>query len=335
MNGFFKFSSLACFLTLAALGCPAVPNAQHTKTASATLVRSRQASSTQEPTSEINAPFIVNTDLITFNVTVTDPQGRFVPGLKRDAFRLYDEKQPQRIDFFSDDDRPLSIGIVFDVSGSMRPERIKNAEEALRHFIETSDEDDDYFLLAFNSRSQILIENTHDTTSLLNTLVEVHPHGNTALLDAVYLAVNKLQMARQDRRALLLITDGGENDSRYKFSQVVRVLEESGVMLYSVGMLNSIDLASKPGFTAHVLLHELAKTTGGRDFFPQNAAEMDEDFEKIALELRHQYSIGYRPKDFKRDGKWHRVKVEMSPESDLPHLIVRSRQGYFALAHPK
>jgi len=264
-----------------------------------------------------------------------DPQGRFVSGLKKDAFTIYDDERAQTLDFFSFDDTPLSIGIVFDVSGSMSGERIERARRALTLFIQVSDKRDDYFLLLFNSRPQLLMEDSDDAGALLSSLAQVQAHGNTALLDAVYLSASKLQTARHPRRALLLITDGGENSSRYQFNTVRRLLEESGAMLYSIGVLNTINLASKTGFGAQVLLNELAKNTGGRVFFPQSEIEMDQDFENIALELRHQYSVGYKPNGLRLDGKWHHLKVAINPPSNFPRLLVRNRQGYFALPYPR
>ena len=326
---------LACFITFAAVGWPRVHRAQQELLDSATTSHSMPKAFDQEPVPGIAGPLFVNTDLVTFNITVIDPQGRFVSGLKKDAFTIYDDKQPQTIEFFSADDTPLSIGIVFDVSGSMSGERINRAREALTHFFEVSDQRDDYFLLGFNSRAQLLVDYTNNTGALLSTLAQVEPQGNTALLDAIYLAVSKLQRAPHERRAVLLITDGGENNSHYKLNQVSRLLKESGVMLYSIGVLNRIDLVSKTGFSARVLLEELAKATGGRGFFPQGITEMDDDFQNIALELRHQYSVGYKPKDLVLDGKWHHLKVAIRPTGDFPRLMVRNKQGYFALSYPR
>ena len=281
---------------------------------------------------ELDGPVIVNTDLITLTVTVTDTYGRYVSGLSQKAFTILEDKEPQEITFFSDDDAPVSVGVIFDVSGSMSGEKIKNAREALSKFIQTSHNSDEYFLIAFNSRAQLLLDRTRDGNAVLDKLTFVQTKNNTALYDACYLGVEKVQRGLHPKRALLLISDGQDNNSRYSFSELRRLLKESDVVLYGVGILGGGDAGSTLGMEGQGILDELANVSGGKAFFPRSPLEMDDIFEQIALELRHQYSIGYKPKNFANDGKWHKIKVKVTPPRGLPRLFVRSKEGYYSIA---
>jgi Ca-activated chloride channel homolog len=281
---------------------------------------------------ELDGPVIVNTDLITLTVTVTDTYGRYVSGLNKNAFAVLDDKKPQEIAFFSDDDSPVSVGVIFDVSGSMSGEKIRRARDALGRFIQTSHDADEYFLIAFNSRAQLLLDKTRNGDAVLDKLTFVQTRNNTALYDACYLGVEKVQRGAHPKRALLLISDGQDNDSRYTFSELRRLLKESDVVLYAIGILGGSDAGSALGMEGQGILDELANVSGGKAFFPRTAAEMDDIFEQIALELRHQYSIGYKPTNFMSDGKWHHIKVKITPPRGLPHLFVRSKEGYYAIA---
>ena len=285
----------------------------------------------QKPGQELSGPLIVNTDLITFTVTVTDTYGRFVSGLNKSAFTVLDEKKPQEITYFSDDDSPVSVGVIFDVSGSMSGDKVKRARDALSKFIQTSHNSDEYFLIAFNSRAQLLLDKTRDGNSVLDKLTFVNTRNNTALYDACYLGVEKVQRGAHPKRALLLISDGQDNNSRYTFNELRRLLKESDVVLYGIGILSGSDAGSALGMEGQGILDELAGVSGGKAFFPRSAAEMDDIFEQIALELRHQYSIGYKPSNFSNDGKWRKVKVKVTPPRGLPRLFVRSKEGYYAI----
>ncbi len=269
-------------------------------------------------------------DLVTLTLTVTDYYGRYVSGLTEDAFTIFDDKKKQDIVFFSDTDAPVSIGILFDVSGSMTGTKIANARNALSRFINTSHPRDEYFLIAFNKRAQLLMDRTRDGEAVLNKLTLVEPKHNTALYDACYLGVERVTRGVHQKKALLIISDGQDNASRYNFKEVRRLMKESDVVIYSVGILEAKDQTTLEGIQGQSYLDELANVTGGKSFYPTSAVEMDEIFERIALELRHQYSIGYVPSNFEPDGEWHKVKVKVNPPRGLPRLTVRSREGYYA-----
>jgi len=275
-------------------------------------------------------PITVKTDLVTLTLTVTDLYGRYVSGLSKNAFSVIDNNIEQEITYFSDSDAPVSIGILFDVSGSMSGEKIGKARKALERFIGTSHPSDEYFLIAFNDRAQLLLDRTRDGESVLQKFTLVKPQGDTALYDAVYLGAEKVTRGSHQKRAMLIISDGQDNSSRYNFGEVRRFLKESDVVTYAVGIQDGRDAGSMTGMQGQAFLDELSSVTGGKSFYPQTDVEMDEIFERIALELRHQYSIGYTPKDFEPNGKWHKVKTKVKPPRGLPRLTVRSREGYYA-----
>lgn len=293
-------------------------------------VYAQQPEATPPPDEDPSRPVVIKTDLVTLTLTVTDLYGRYVSGLTKKAFNIFDNGQEQDITFFSDSDAPVSVGILFDVSGSMSGEKIGKARTALQRFISSSHPMDEYFLIAFNSRAQLLLDRTRDGEAVLQKLTLVQPNKNTALYDAVYLGIERVTRGSHQKKALLIISDGQDNASRYNFGEVRRLMKESDVVTYSVGILGGSDSTSQFGIQGQAFLDELSSVTGGKSFYPNTAVEMDEIFERIALELRHQYSIGYTPPDFQPDGKWRKVKVKVKPPRGLPRLNVRSREGYYA-----
>jgi Ca-activated chloride channel family protein len=293
-----------------------------------------QADGPRVLTADDTKPVITHSDMVTLTVTVTDTYGRFVTGLGQNAFTVTDDKAPQEITFFSDEDAPVSLGVVFDVSGSMSGDKIAKAREALSKFIDTSHARDEYFLIGFNNRAQLLLDHTRDSDSLLQKLTFVQTKGQTALYDATYLGVERVSRGAHPKRAILLISDGQDNSSRYTFTELRRLLKESDVIIYAIGIVDGHD-DSQLGYTGRAILEELAGVSGGKAFFPSTSAEMNDTFERIALELRTQYSIGYRPSNFANDGKWHRLKIKVQPPRGFPRLFVRGRDGYFATAAPR
>ncbi|HRH40842.1 MAG TPA: VWA domain-containing protein [Pyrinomonadaceae bacterium] len=269
----------------------------------------------------------VNTDLITLNVSVTDKTGRAVTGLDKNNFDIYDNKELQEIHFFSDADVPASVSIVFDTSGSMSEGKLIQAKEALARFVRTSKAEDEFFLVDFNTRAQLLLNRTRDSDAVLKKLSYVEPKGNTAFYDAVYLGVEKVLQGSRTRKIVLVISDGEDNESRYSFKELQQRLKETDVIIYAIGFGGYYPL--KGGLNGRGTLEELARATGGRAFFPNGAVEMDEAFEKIALEMRHLYSIGYYPSNFIADGKMHRLKIKLSLPAGSPRLVVRSREVYY------
>jgi len=272
----------------------------------------------------------VKTDLVTLTLTVQDLYGRYVSGLNKSSFQVIDNGEPQEISYFSDTDAPISVGILFDISGSMSKDKIMKARNALSRFIMTSHPSDEYFLIAFNNKAQLLLDRSRDGDSVLSKLTLVQPRHNTALYDAVYLGVEKVTRGSHQKRALLVISDGQDNASRYNFGEVRRLMKEADVVTYAVGIQGGHDSTTAVGMQGQAFLDEIASVSGGKSFYPQSDVEMDEIFERISIELRHQYSVGYTPKDFKPDGKWRRIKTKVKPMRGMPRLTVRGREGYYA-----
>ena len=262
-------------------------------------------------------------------VTVTDSFDRLVMGLGRNHFEIYEDKVKQEISHFSVDDAPVNLGIVFDVSGSMKG-KLDRARDALKAFIQTSHSDDDFFLVGFNQRANLLAEFTNGE-ALANKLTLVDPGGQTALYDATYLGIEKVRQGRHNRNAILLISDGQDNSSRYTYGELRKLLKEAGVQIYCIGI---VEMGGGAGGTldmqGQAILEEIAQTTGGKAFFPKSGAELEEITTRIALELRHQYSIGYNPTNLNNDGHWRKVKVNVKPPKGWPHLKVKHKEGYYA-----
>ncbi len=270
------------------------------------------------------------TEVVTLSVTVTDPYSRLVTGLDRKHFEIFEDKVKQNIEFFRDEDVPVSVGIIFDVSGSMKG-KLDRAREALKAFVQTSHDQDDFFLVGFNQRANLIAEFT-DGESLINKLMLIDTKGQTALYDASYLGLEKVKQGRHQKRAILLISDGQDNASRYTYGELRKQLKEANVQIYSIGI---VEMGGGAGGTLDLqgqgILEEVSQTTGGKAFFPRSAAELEDATTRIALELRHQYSIGYLPTNEKRDGKWRKISVKVNPPRGLPRLNVRSKEGYYAI----
>ena len=277
----------------------------------------------QKPKDDIH----IGTSIVNVTVSVTDPYGRFVTGLGKDHFELFDDKVKQQIAHFTDDDAPVSLGIVYDVSGSMK-ERVGRSIRALRRFIETSHADDDFFLIGFNDRAKLVQDFTTSGDSILGHLMFANPKGSTALYDAAYLAVEKVQQGRQSKKALLIISDGQDNNSRYTYKELRNRVKEADVQIYAIGITDPAS-DSLAGFGRSVL-EEITRMTGGRAFFPNayNEPELVEICTRIALELRHQYSVGFYPTNIQSEAKWHKVQVKVNPPRGLGRLSLSYRDGY-------
>lgn len=270
---------------------------------------------------------VIGTDIVNVTISVTDPYQRFVTGLSKDHFEVFDDKVKQQIAHFTDDDSPVSLGIVYDVSGSMK-DRINRSIRALRRFIDTSHNDDDFFLIGFNDRAKLVQDFTTSGDNIVGHLMFVNPRGSTALYDAAYLAVEKVQQGRHHKKALLIISDGQDNNSRYTYKELRNRVKEADVQIYSIGITDPAN-DSLAGFGRSVL-EEITRMTGGRAFFPNgyNEPELVEICTRIALELRHQYSIGFYPTDLQSEARWHKVQVKVNPPRGLGRLSLTYRDGY-------
>ncbi len=271
-------------------------------------------------------PVILNSDLVSLTVRVTDKQGRSVSGLGKNNFIVLDEQVPQEISYFSDDDSPASIAILFDVSASMDEEKISSAKAALAQFIQTSHQDDQYFLINFDSAAHLLLDGARDGEAILKKFTYVQTQGNTALYDALALGLEKVSQGVFSKRAIILISDGEDNHSRLTLNDLRHQLQETDVAIYTIQV--GIPL---PHSNASFVMGELATVSGGRAFPPQNRNGLREAFERIALELRQQYSIAFFPSSFIPNGRKRTVKVKVVQPEGATQVVVRHRKAYTAV----
>jgi Ca-activated chloride channel family protein len=270
----------------------------------------------------------LNVDMVLVPVTITDPMNRLVTGLEKEDFQLYENGGEQNIVSFAAEDAPVSIGIIFDLSGSMNTKLIR-ARESILQFIRTANPQDEFFVIGFNDRPELIEDFTSSVEDIQARLATVRSGRRTALLDAIYYGLTKMKEARHERKALLVVSDGGDNRSRYTEGELRAQVREMDVEMYSIGIFDPY--ASTPEErTGPQLLNDLSDETGGRLFRVDDIADMGDIAEKISTELRNQYVIGYRPKVLTRDGKWRKVKVKVNPPQGLPPLTVHARTGYYA-----
>ncbi len=284
-----------------------------------------------EPTRESNIR--VDTNLVLINVTVTDPLNRFVTGLDREHFKLFEDKVEQQITQFASEDAPLSIGLVYDASGSMGS-KLTKSRQATAQFFKTANPEDEFFLVQFHDRPDLVVPFTHQTEEIQNRLAFTEAKGRTALLDGVYLAMSQMKKAKNTRKAVLIISDGGDNSSRYTESEIRNAVREADVQIYAIGIFEPIHARGRTAeeLSGPGLLSELSEQTGGRHFAVENINELPDVAAKIGIELRNQYVIGYSPINQSRDGKYRRVTVKLNQPRGLPPLRPFWRQGYYAPA---
>ena len=276
-------------------------------------------------------PIQVDVNLVMVNVTVTDPYDRIVTGLDQDNFEVFDDKVEQKIESFSTEDAPIAVGMIFDNSGSMG-DKIQKSREAALQFFKTSNPQDEFMLIKFSDRPDLITGFTSKFDTLQDRLLFVKSGGKTALLDAIYLGLSEMKKASTNRKALLVISDGGDNHSRYTENDIKKAVKESDVQIYAVGIFEPLTSRARTPEEAGgpSLLAELAEISGGRMFSVEDPNELPDIAEKISIELRNQYVLGYRPSNLVRDGRWRRIKVKLNPPRGLPPLQVYARTGYYA-----
>jgi len=273
----------------------------------------------------------VDSTLVLIPVTVTDPLNRFVTGLEKENFKLLEDKLPQEITKFSSEDAPLSVGVVFDCSGSMG-HKLDKSRQAVAQFFKLANPEDEFFLVQFNDSANLIQPFTRNLEEIQNKLAFTQSKGRTALLDAVYMAVHEMKKAQNPRKALLLISDGGDNSSRYTEQEIKNLVKEADVQIYAIGIYESSGARNRtPEETSGpALLTEIAEQTGGRQYEVDNLNELPDVAAKIGVELRNQYILGYSPKNLSRDGKYRRVQVKLVQPHGMPLLRPFWKQGYYA-----
>jgi Mg-chelatase subunit ChlD len=272
----------------------------------------------------------IDVNLALVNVTVTDPYDRVVTGLEPDNFRVYENNIEQEIQYFSSEDVPISIGVIFDLSASMA-NKVGKAKEATLQFFKTANPQDEFFLVSFNDRAELISAFTNSVDDLQNRLSFASAKGRTALLDAIYLGLSEMRTARNGKRALLIISDGGDNNSRYNEKDIKRLVREANTQLYSIGIFDPLEYRNRTTeeLNGPSLLNEVTELSGGRAFTVEKINDLPDIATKIGAELRNQYILGYRPSDKSHDARWRKVKIKLRAPKGLPPLSVSAKMGYY------
>jgi Ca-activated chloride channel homolog len=271
------------------------------------------------PSSELRVPSIrLDIKMVMIPTNVTDQHDQPILKLHKEDFRLFEDSTEQKIESFSIDQAPVSLGIVFDASGSMR-NKIDKSFKAVEQFLKTSLPGDEFCLVQFADVASVLVPFTGDTDEITSNLGLIRPQGWTAMFDAIYLAVNQMRHAKNPRKALLILSDGGDNNSRYSDGEVINLLREADVQLFAIGLFDE----------AH-FLKKAAAETGGAVVAVHNMNDLSDAVDKLSTQVRSQYVLGYYPAQAPNDGKFHKVKVMLSQAAGSLKLRTSWRHGYYA-----
>ena len=275
----------------------------------------------------------MDSNLVLIPVTVTDPMNRFVTGLEKDNFKIFEDKKEQQLSQFSSEDAPLSVGVIFDCSGSIG-HKLEKSRLAVAQFFRTANPEDEFFLVQFSDTADLIQPFTRNLEDVQNRLTFTQSKGRTALLDAVYLGIHEMKKGKNPRKALLVISDGGDNNSRYTEPEIKSLVKEADVQIYAIGIYEAMAARGRTPEEAggQGLLTEIAEQTGGRQYPVDNLNELPDIAAKIGVELRNQYVLGYAPSNQDHDGKYRHVQVKLVQPRGLPTLRAFWRQGYYAPA---
>jgi Ca-activated chloride channel family protein len=276
----------------------------------------------------VGAKYRVDTNLVLVPLTVTDPMDRLVTGLGKQNFSIFEDNHPEAIRTFSCDDAPVSVGVILDLSGSMS-NKVVRARGAILQFMKTSNPQDEFFVIGFNDRPVLITDYTSSADDVEARLATIQAGRRTALLDAIYFGLEKMKQAKYQRKALLVVSDGGDNNSRYTENEVRSAVKEADTQIYSIGIFDP-EAATVEERNGPLLLNDISNDTGGRLFRVDDVSEMADIATRISAELRNEYVLGYKTDQVRLDGKWRKVKVKLVPPPGLPQLTVHARNGYYA-----
>ncbi len=275
--------------------------------------------------------FSVDVALVVMHATVTDRQGGFVSNLGEQDFEVHEDGVPQRIRLFTNEDIPVSVGLVVDHSTSMRP-KLAEVAAAARTFVQSSNPQDEMFVVNFNEKVSLglpaAIRFTASSAKLEDAVGAARSGGQTALYDAIAKALEELQAGSRDKKVLIIVSDGGDNASRCSLAEVMKLARQSSAVIYTVGLFDEDDEEKNPGVLKH-----LAQATGGEAFLPDQLSEVVAICERIARDIRHQYTIGYVPTNLIRDGSYRAIRLLAREKGH--RLSVRTRTGYIAGGEPR
>jgi Ca-activated chloride channel homolog len=324
------FLTGAILISIVGMLCAADSTPGNTPGNTKVSVEPRTSTAPKRPENLPRANIRVDSTLVLIPVTVTDPLNRFVTGLERENFKIFEDKKEQEIIQFSSEDAPLSVGVVFDCSGSMGP-KLDKSRQAVAQFFKTANPEDEFFLVQFNDTAELVQPFTTNLEQIQNRLTFTQSKGRTALLDAIYLALQQMKKARNPRKAILVISDGGDNSSRYTETDIKKLVREADVQMYAIGIYEPIASRSRTPeeLSGPGLLTEISEQTGGRQYAVDNLNELPDVAAKIGVELRNQYILGYNPQNQERDGKYRRVEVKLTQTKGLPPLRAFWRHGYY------
>jgi Ca-activated chloride channel homolog len=322
--------SLPCVLTLSSVAQTTVDDV-HVAPRDIDKAKTDEASNQGLISPTLNTrvrPLKVDVDLVLVPVTITDPMNRLVTGLEKENFELYEGNAKEEIRSFSSEDAPVSLGVIFDSSGSMSS-KMDRAKDAVLEFFKTANPQDEFFMITFSDEPEVVNDFTSSVEDIQGKLVFTVPRRRTALLDAIYMGISKMREAKYAKKALLIISDGGDNHSRYTEGEIKSLVKEADVMVYAIGIYDRYFPTPEERLGPE-LLSEIAELSGGRAFTVDNPNDLGDVATKIGVELRNQYVLGYRPSKMVRDGKWRKIKVKLLPPKGLPPLRVYARMGYYA-----
>jgi Ca-activated chloride channel homolog len=270
-------------------------------------------------------------NLVLEPVSVLDNQNRPVTGLDRSNFRVFDDKVEQPIESFSKDDEPIAVGLVFDTSGSMG-RKLSESRMAVKAFFETANPEDEFLLVEFSDTPRLAVPLTKDPRQIETRLTSSKSRGKTALLDAIYFGLNEIKKSKKSRKALLVISDGGDNHSRYREREVQELVRESDVLIYAIGIYEPWDSLDRTPeeLAGPSLLKEIAEQTGGREYSAGYMGRLADITEKIGVALHNLYVLGFSPANQRRDRRYHSVQIKIVRTHGLPPMLASWRLGYVA-----
>jgi Ca-activated chloride channel family protein len=290
-------------------------------------VRSTQPESPSALAKSATGTIRTTVEMVLVPVTVTDSANRIVTGLEQENFQVFEDKNQQSIKHFWREDTPVSVGIVLDVSGSMTT-KIDRARDAIMALLETSNPQDEFFLTTFANQPTIVQDFTPSTNDIRSQLPLTSPKGSTSLIDAIVLSISQMRKARYQRKALVIISDGGDNRSRYTEKDVKSLIKEADVLVYSIGVFDR-EFQTLEERLGPALLADISGLTGASAYTVENPNYLPAIAQHIANELRNQYILGYRPDVSRHDGKWKKIKVKLALPRGVPSLRVQARTGYY------
>jgi Ca-activated chloride channel family protein len=276
-------------------------------------------------------PLRANVDVVLVPVSVTDLMNRPVLGLQEQDFKVYEDNALQKVQYFSAEEAPISVGLLLDTSKSMA-NKFVTERAAAEEFFKNANPQDDYFVITFADQPRLLTTSIQSIEDMQQTLTASSPDGHTALLDAIYLALARMRSARYQRRALLIISDGADNHSRYGLKEVRRLVEEANVDVYAIGIFDSVFFRSFEELMGKRWLGEITDVTGGQTVAAASLDKVPELAAAVSRQMRNQYLLGYRPQNISRDGKWRKIKVHVVPSAGTSRVQTHYKKGYVATA---